>query len=92
MTLLRIPYIDYANHPAYGGLFGRPRIGARIEALRRFMPFFLRYKRLVLRKVNQKVKSSFPPAQKLFEDGAIIFRLDENEIGTLAERSKPYVR
>ncbi|MDP3778554.1 MAG: hypothetical protein Q8R30_00720 [bacterium] len=92
MTLSRIPHIDYTNHPAYGLLFGRPSFDMRIKALRRFMPFFLRYKRLLLRKANQKVKSSFPPAQKLFEDGAVIFGFDENEIRTLTERSRPYVQ
>lgn len=91
MTLSRIPHIDYANHPAYGLLFGRPRMRARIDALQQFLHFFLRYKRLVFRSVNQKVKSSFPPAQKLFEDGAIAFHLDANEIRTLTERSRPYV-
>jgi len=36
----KFPNPDYDNHPAYGKLFGRPKIRTQIRALRRWWPYF----------------------------------------------------
>jgi hypothetical protein len=40
VALERLPRPDYRNHPAYGGAFPKPRLGLRLRALARFVPWF----------------------------------------------------
>jgi len=40
ILLERLPQPDYRTHPAYGGAFPAPRLGLRVKALSRLVPWF----------------------------------------------------
>ena len=89
MPLSQIPKINYANHPAYGLLFGAPTMSLRIAALKRLLPYLWRYKRLLLRNVNRQINTSL--TRELYQNGFKPFRLTEDEIQLILSRVQPYL-
>jgi hypothetical protein len=61
-SITRIPATDYATHPAYGKLFGSPRLSTRVAALRRLLPI-LREQALRRYKYRHPFEPAFAPGQ-----------------------------
>ena len=97
--LERIPRINYAIHPAYGGLFGRSSLITRARALCLFMPHFLNLAKKTARWHLARRRSSFVPAehpeaqalyQRIVQHGAATICLDDEEKIELRRFVAPY--
>jgi hypothetical protein len=77
----RIPDPDYDRHPAYGRLFGRPRLADRVAALARLLPHLGAYAAYDLlsrarpRRAQRQAISGAPVLDALSRDGATALRL-----------------
>ena len=91
--LRKIPEPDYIIHPAYGKLFGKPKLSARIEALKRFLPYFFRI--VTAPRIRRHLPphspitvngtDHFPLLQGLLFDGVIAVRLSADQITKISQ-------
>ena len=92
----RIPDPDYDRHPAYGRLFGRPRLADRATALARLLPHLGAYaaydllSRLRDRKANGAVTGS-PVFAALRRDGVTALRFTASEMQAIQAALAPCV-
>jgi hypothetical protein len=94
-TITRIPAIEYATHPAYGKLFGRPSLSTRVAALRRLLPIL--WEQAVRR---YKYRHSFQPAivtgqsalaGEMIRNGAVAVHLTSEEMARIFGGAAPFV-
>jgi hypothetical protein len=96
ITLQRLPRPDYARHPAYGLLFGRPRVSTRIQAFQRLWPF-LREQFAPARRQPPRPHLPFETTgeetlyERMSRDGAVGVRLNVDEIAALREYIRPFI-
>lgn len=96
-TTWRIPDPDYDRHPAYGGLFGRPRLSDRLSALAELLPHLGAYAAFdlasrVSRRIGRRVSSEDSPVfQELSRDGATALRLSAAEMTDIRAALAPFV-
>lgn len=81
----KIPNPDYRNHPAYGKLYSKPSIKARLEAFRRIRPHlrreFTRQRNVGRRPSQLSVSSASPTGMGAFErDGVLGMHLSEHNL------------
>ena len=96
--LTKIPNPDYRSHPAYGGLFGAPKLLARLEALRKIKPYLrtnvlatLKYRRHWPPRELTEHPETFPPlVQTLFRDGVAPVRLADDDKMQLTQHTASY--
>ena len=100
-SLSRIPRADYANHPAYGKLFGKPSLSLRIKALQRFLPEFFKQAQLAMREKRRPIYSfaaskqdpeHLPLLPILVNDGIAALCLDDGEMAHIRQSAEPYVQ
>ena len=98
---MRIPRADYANHPAYGKLFGRPSLFLRARALKRFLPqFFRQIKRTIAEnrrpvdsiKLTAEDNRRFPLLATLVRDGITALKLNDQEITRIRQDAEPHIQ
>lgn len=96
----RIPRVDYANHPAYGKLFGAPSFSLRIKALKCFLPHFFRQVRLAIKERRQPIYLSellrddvhhLPLLPSLRRDGIVALHLDNQEMAQIKHYTEPFI-
>lgn len=99
-TLSRIPRVDYANHPAYGKLFGKPRVLLRIKALKRFLPELFRQILLTIimkprpiyaLNITEEETRRFSLFAPLVQDGIVALRLSDQEMTHIRNSVNPYI-
>ena len=91
----RLPRPDYARHPAYGQLFGRPLLRVRVQALQTLWPA-LREQFAVVRawapeRTTAAAAGGGTLHDRLSRDGAVAIRLDDDEIAELRARIRPSI-
>ena len=101
LSFFRIPRADYAHHPAYGTLFGKPSFILRMKALKRFLPEFFHQVRLAIQEKRRPIHSltastqdakHFPLFSMLVNDGIAALRLDDQEMAHIRQGAEPYVQ
>ena len=94
-TITRIPATDYATHPAYGKLFGKPGLSTRIAALRRLLPIL---REQAVRRY--KYRPSLPPtsvpdqsmlAGEIIRNGAVAVPATSEEMARIAAGAAPFI-
>ncbi len=99
--LLRIPRANYANHPAYGELFGKPSLFLRARALKRFLPQFFRQIKRAIAENRRPVDSleltaednrRFPLLATLVRDGIAALNLSDQEITRIRQNAEPHIQ
>ena len=99
-NLSRIPRADYANHPAYGKLFGKPTLLLRMNVLKRFLPKFFNQIRLaVVEKrrpiyslsVSEEDAQRLPLLVPLVRDGIAVLRLNDQEMAHIRQSIEPSI-
>ncbi|GEM_PF-789747 len=100
LSLSHIPRVDYANHSAYGKLFGKPSLLLRVKALKRFLPELLRQiwltvimkpRSIYAFNVTEEETRRFPLLMPLVQDGIATLRLDDQEMTHIREGVGPYI-
>lgn len=94
-NLSYIPRPDYANHPAYGKLFGTPSLAQRREAWRRFSPEFRRAwktTRQTRKLQNETNGKSTPLYEQLKRDGALALQVPPEVLDPLRPLIDPHVQ
>ncbi len=95
--LTRIPDIDYANHPAYGKLFGKPSLSTRITALRRLLPHL---KAQAIRNLGQRTPQTAlsvngsqraPVAEGIARCGVVGISLNADEMTKIRQCAEPHI-
>ena len=94
-TITRIPATDYATHPAYGQLFGSPRLSTRLAALRRLLPI-LREQAVRRYKYGQSFQPAIAPGQSalagdMIRNGAVAVHLTSEEMARISTGAAPFV-
>lgn len=94
--IVKMPNPDYANHPAYGGLFGRGRFIAKAKAFKRYAPKFLKNFFLALKFYKRLPKGDYDRRnpvwfERLIEDGAAAWRMEQGDIAELLKKIGQYV-
>jgi hypothetical protein len=93
----RIPDPDYDRHPAYGRLFGRPRLMDRVTALARLLPHLGAYAAYDLlsrardRRARTRGSSGSPVFQALSRDGVAALRLSAAEMQAIQTALAPFI-
>jgi hypothetical protein len=93
----RIPDPDYDRHPAYGRLFGRPRLADRVSALARLLPHLGAYAAYDLlsrarpRQARIRAGSGSPVLEALSRDGVAALRLSGAEMQAIHAALAPFV-
>jgi hypothetical protein len=93
----RIPDPDYDRHPAYGQLFGRPRLTDRLTALARLLPQLGAYAAydLVSRGLRRQARAVGIPGSPVFHalsrDGVTGLRLTEAQMGAIKAALAPSI-
>jgi hypothetical protein len=91
----RIPDPDYDRHPAYGGLFGRPRLSDRSAALLQLLPHLAGYAAWDLldrlrRALPRRAGAPSPVLDALSRDGVTMLRLPADEMATIQAAIAPF--
>ena len=98
--LSRIPRADYANHPAYGKLFGKPTLLLRMNVLKRFLPKFFNQIRLAVVEKRRPIYSfsvseedahRLPLLVPLVRDGIAVLRLNDQEMAHIRQSIEPSI-
>ncbi|HSA80748.1 MAG TPA: hypothetical protein VLE23_07975 [Geminicoccaceae bacterium] len=93
----RIPDPDYDRHPAYGGLFGRPRLADRLTALARLLPHlgaYAAYDLVSRARPNQAgsaAASGSPVLDALSRDGVTALRFTPGEMAAIQAALAPFI-
>ena len=92
----RIPDPDYDRHPAYGGLFGPPKLSDRLAALRQLLPQLAAYAAWdVLARLRRafpdRTGAPSPVFDALSRDGVTMLRLSADEMATIQEAIAPFI-
>ena len=93
----RIPDPDYDRHPAYGQLFGRPRLADRVTALARLLPQLGAYAAydLVSRGLRRQARAGAIPGSPVFEalsrDGVTALRLTAAQMAAIRAALAPSI-
>jgi hypothetical protein len=94
-SITRIPTTDYATHPAYGKLFGKPAFPTRVAALRRLLPVL--WEQAARRYKN---RHRFPPmiapgqstlTADIIRNGVVAVHATSEEMARIAAGAAPYV-
>ena len=92
----RIPDPDYDRHPAYGGLFGRPRLADRSAALVQLLPHLAGYAawdlidRLRRALPARRAGAPSPVFEALSRDGVTMLRLPAGEMAAIQAAIAPF--
>jgi hypothetical protein len=93
----RIPDPDYDRHPAYGRLFGRPRLADRVNALARLLPHLGAYAAYDLlsrarpRPAGGDATSASPVLDALSRDGVTALRFTPGEMQAIQASLAPFI-
>lgn len=92
----RIPDPDYDKHPAYGGLFGQPKLKDRLAALAQLLPHLAAYAAWdVLDRLRRAMpRRASAPSQvldALSRDGVTALRLTASEMAAIQEAIAPLI-
>lgn len=97
LPLRKLPNPDYAHHPAYGLLFGRPKLSTRIRALRRLWPS-LREQIVMVGQHKRRPRPAFETGaegevlcERVLRDGAVAVRLNADDLAVLREHMQPLI-
>lgn len=100
-SIMQIPAIDYRCHPAYGGIFQKPSLSMRYRALRKVLPYLVKFgQHAVALRVSQmrhRMKHSLGNTElsarlgMLARDGIISFRVLPQDIDMMNAIVRPYV-
>ena len=94
-NITRIPATDYATHPAYGKLFGKPRLSTRIAALRRLLPI-LREQAVRRYRYGHSLPPTLAAGQpaltgEMIRNGAVAVHLTSEEMARISAGVAPYI-
>jgi hypothetical protein len=92
----RIPDPDYDKHPAYGGLFGQPKLKDRLAALTELLPHFAAYAAWdVLDRLRRAAPFQASAPSQVFNalsrDGVTPLRLTAAEMAAIREAVAPLI-
>jgi hypothetical protein len=92
----RIPDPDYDRHPAYGGLFGPPRLSDRLAALRQLLPHLAAYAAWdvadrLRRALPRRAATPSPVLDALSRDGVTALRLTAGQMAAIHEAIAPSI-
>jgi hypothetical protein len=92
----RIPDPDYDRHPAYGGLFGQPKLSDRVAALAQLFPHFVAYAAWdVLDRLRRALPRGTTAPSQLFDaldrDGVTALRLTAADMAVIQQAIAPLV-
>ncbi|HEY9786021.1 MAG TPA: hypothetical protein V6D17_11505 [Candidatus Obscuribacterales bacterium] len=90
--LKKIPRPDYARHPGYGLLFGRPKLSTRIRAFKKLWPYLKEQALLVYhrkRTPQRAITGGNTLYDRVAREGAVGVRLSSEELAQLNRYLQP---